>query len=59
MSRVGARAVLAGVGAATSARGSVPAKLVAAALSVAAVLLGWAGLIHLGGGERFDDHTWV
>ena len=29
------------------------------ALGLASVLAGWAALIHLTGGERFDDHPWV
>ena len=32
---------------------------IAAVLSTAGILSMWASMIHVTGGERFDDHPWV
>jgi hypothetical protein len=53
-----AAAAMAAAGAVRSAR-SLKGALVAPPLALAALLLAWAGVIHLGGGEKFDDHPWV
>jgi hypothetical protein len=45
--------------AATSLRASWLLTPVSLACAAGSVLAGWAALIHLTGGERFDDHPWV
>lgn len=58
-------AAMTGAAVALGAAGLKAAKLgpggavVAVVLAGAAALLAWAGAIHLGGGEKYDDHTWV
>jgi hypothetical protein len=53
-----AAAILAAGAAGRMAR-SAPGALAAGPLSAVALLLAWAGLVHLGGGAKFDDHPWV
>ncbi len=45
--------------AATSFRASWLLAPVSALLAIGSFLSAWASLIHLTGGERFDDHPWV
>ena len=40
-------------------RGWLPALVTAPALAAVGVLAAWAAVIHLTGGEKFDDHPWV
>jgi hypothetical protein len=54
-----AGAIAAALAGARAARSGVPWVAATPAFAVSAVLLAWAGLIHLVGGERFDDHRLV
>jgi hypothetical protein len=50
---------LAAFGTFKAVRAGLPGIAFAPLFATAAALLGWAGVIHLGGGEKFDDHPWV
>jgi hypothetical protein len=54
-----AGAIAASVAALRVVRAGVGGIAAAPALAAAALLLAWAGAIHLTGGEKFDDHPWV